>query len=97
MPAGTKAPVQIAFGKAVRRVRKTKKISQEKLAALAGINRGYMGSVERGERNLALQNMEKIARALGVKLSQIIRVMEEERRRVRPPQGASGQGGLTKR
>jgi transcriptional regulator with XRE-family HTH domain len=78
MPAGTKAPVQIAFGKAVRRVRKTKKISQEKLAALAEINRGYMGSVERGERNLALQNMEKIARALGVKLSQLIRIMENE-------------------
>ncbi len=37
-----------------------------------------MGDVERGERNLALQNMVKIAGALGVKLSQIIRVMEEE-------------------
>lgn len=37
-----------------------------------------MGDVERGERNLALQNMAKIAGALGVKISQLMRVMEEE-------------------
>jgi len=37
-----------------------------------------MGDVERGERNLALKNMSKIARALGLRLSQLIRAMEEE-------------------
>lgn len=37
-----------------------------------------MGDVERGERNLALKNMSKIASALGLRLNQLIRVMEEE-------------------
>ena len=37
-----------------------------------------MGDVERGERNLALKNMSKIARALGLRLSQLLRAMEEE-------------------
>lgn len=78
MTRGARTPLQEAFGRAVIRLRKKKKISQEKLAQLAGINRTYMGDVERGERNLALQNMAKIAQALGVKLSQIIREMERE-------------------
>jgi len=78
MTRGARTPLQAAFGRAVIRLRKRRKISQEKLAQLAGINRTYMGDVERGERNLALQNMEKIANALGVKLSQLIRIMEKE-------------------
>ena len=78
MARGKRQPLQVAFGQAVRRIRKTRKISQEALALNAGINRTYMGDVERGERNLALLNMAKIATALSVKLSQIIRVMEEE-------------------
>ena len=71
----------------MRRARKARKISQEKLAELSDINRTYMGDVERGERNLALQNMAKIARALGLRLSQLIRLMEEESRKPgkRPP------------
>ena len=79
MARGKRQPLQVAFGKAVRRIRKTRKISQETLALNAGINRTYMGDVERGERNLALQNMEKIASALGVKVSELLRVMEKER------------------
>jgi transcriptional regulator with XRE-family HTH domain len=75
---GKRIPLQVAFGKAVRKTRKKKAIAQEKLAELAGINRGYMGDVERGERNLALQNMAKIAGALGIKLSLLIREMEKE-------------------
>ena len=78
MTRGARTPLQAAFGRAVIRLRKREKISQEKLAQLAGINRTYMGDVERGERNLALQNMAKIAQALGVKLSKIIREMERE-------------------
>lgn len=59
-------------------------VSQEKLAELAEINRTYMGDVERGERNLALQNMAKIARALGMRLIQLIRIMEKESKRPSP-------------
>jgi transcriptional regulator with XRE-family HTH domain len=78
---GKRDSLQVAFGRAVRRRRKTRKISQEKLAELSEINRTYMGDVERGERNLALQNMSKIARALGLRLSQLIRLMEDELRK----------------
>lgn len=55
--------------------------TQEKLALLAGINRTYMGDVERGERNIALRNMSKIAHVLEMPLSRLIRTMEEEGRR----------------
>jgi len=83
---GKRDPLQAAFGRAIQRARKTRKISQEKLAELAEINRTYMGDVERGERNLALKNMSKIARALGLRLSQLIRLMEEElENRSHPP------------
>ena len=85
MARGKRQPLQVAFGQAVRRIRKTRKISQEALALDAGINRTYMGDVERGERNLALLNMAKIARALGVKLSEIIRQTEREARVSRSP------------
>lgn len=81
MARGKRDPLQVAFGRAIRRRRKTRKISQEKLAELSYINRTYMGDVERGERNLALKNMSKIARALGMRLSQLVRLMEEEIRK----------------
>ena len=41
----------VALGKRVREVRKSKGISQEKLAEMAGIDRSYMGNIERGEKN----------------------------------------------
>jgi transcriptional regulator with XRE-family HTH domain len=61
-----------AFGLAVRRRREALGISQEELAEKAGIHRNYCGEVERGKRNVALLNMAKIARALGVPLSQLV-------------------------
>lgn len=55
-------------------------ISQEQLALAAGINRGYMGDTERGERNIALRNMFKIAVALGIPLSRLASGTERELR-----------------
>lgn len=52
------------FGQRVRHYRKLKNLSQEKLAELSGLHRTYIGSVERGERNITLVNAEKIANAL---------------------------------
>ena len=65
-------PELIAFGNAVRSIRLDKGISQEALADLAGIDRSYMGGVERGEHNLALINIKKITDALEVSLSSVM-------------------------
>ena len=54
------------FGERVRMIRKSKGLSQETLALMCGLDRTYIGGVERGERNISLINMHKIANALGV-------------------------------
>jgi transcriptional regulator with XRE-family HTH domain len=50
----------------IRRMREEKGFSQEKLAALADLHRAYIGQIERGEKNIGLKNLEKIAKAMGV-------------------------------
>lgn len=54
------------FGRRVRALRLRTGASQESLAAAAGIHRTYMGGIERGERNLCLKNIVRLAKALGV-------------------------------
>ena len=61
-------PELAAFGKAVRLVRLEKDISQEALAEMAEIDRSYMGGIERGEHNVSLININKIASALQISL-----------------------------
>jgi transcriptional regulator with XRE-family HTH domain len=60
-----------AFGQRVRQLRHTQGLSQEELAHHVGLHRTYMGGIERGERNPSLKNIAKIARALGVSLSEL--------------------------
>lgn len=60
------------FGQKVRELRQAKGLSQEAFAAECGLDRTYMGGIERGERNLALRNIEVIARTLGISLSQLM-------------------------
>ena len=60
------------FGDKVRALRMDRKISQEKLAELAKLHRTYVGAVERGERNISLINIKKIADALNVPLNQLM-------------------------
>jgi transcriptional regulator with XRE-family HTH domain len=55
------------FGASVRDYRRKAGLSQEKLAALAGLDRTYVGGIERGERNVAVINIVRLARALGVR------------------------------
>lgn len=60
------------FGKRVRAMRGELELSQENFAAECGLDRTYVGGVERGERNIALRNIEKIATALGVSISELM-------------------------
>lgn len=58
--------VLVAFGRQVAAERRKIGLSQEALASKAGIHRTYVGAVERGERNISLLNIHKLADALGV-------------------------------
>jgi len=62
----------IAFGKRVRKVRKGKGISQERLAEIAGIDRSYMGNIERGEKNITLKKAYEICDALEVEIQDLV-------------------------
>jgi len=60
------------FGTRVRELRAEKGFSQESFAAHCGLDRTYVGGIERGERNLALRNIEAIAKALDVTLADLM-------------------------
>ncbi len=70
---GKAADILKRFGLRVRKLRKAKGLSQEAFAADCGLDRTYMGGIERGERNVALRNIEKIAKALGITVSELMR------------------------
>ncbi len=72
-----------AFGLAVRSRRGRLGISQEALAAIAGLHRTYVGSVERGERNVTLKNVSSLARALKTTASQLLADAEKIQRGAR--------------
>lgn len=64
--------ILIQFGKKVRQERDKKGYSQERLGQLAKVHRTYIGMIERAEKNITLTNMEKIARALGKKVNDLV-------------------------
>ena len=59
-----KNPIAVKLGRAIEARRKTRKISQEKLAEMADVSRAYMGCVERGEYSASLQTLARVAKAL---------------------------------
>ncbi|MER6857463.1 helix-turn-helix domain-containing protein [Streptomyces pilosus] len=66
----------VRFGRRVRKLREEANLSQEALADLAHLHRTYIGSVERGERNISLINITRIAQALGVSSSALLAGVE---------------------
>ena len=65
--------LQTRFGERVREVRKSRSLSQEELAELSGMHRTYISGIERGDRNVSLQNLASLAKALGLQLSQLLK------------------------
>ena len=62
----------IALGRRVREVRKGKGISQERLAEIAGVDRSYIGNIERGEKNITLKKSSEVCDALGIDIKYLI-------------------------
>ena len=71
-PKERKTGLQLAFGKIVRAMRTEKKLSQEELADLADLHFTSISSVERGERNISIENIAKLAKALGCQLRDLM-------------------------
>ena len=60
-------------------LREQRGLTQEKLAELAGLHRAYIGQIERGEKNIGLRNLEKIAKALGVDIRVLVDTSKVDR------------------
>lgn len=65
----------------MRRIRLEKMLTQEKVAEAAGLHPNYISSVERGERNISICNIEKIAFALGVCMSELLTDLQPPEKR----------------
>ena len=66
------ADINKQVGARIRKYRLAKGLSQEKLAFEADLHRAYIGQIERGEKNIGVQNLQKIATALKIKISKLI-------------------------
>ncbi|KKQ66321.1 MAG: helix-turn-helix protein [Candidatus Daviesbacteria bacterium GW2011_GWA2_38_24] len=59
------------FGQKVKEERLKQKLSQEQLAMKAGVHRTYIGMIERAEKNITLENIDKVSKALGISISDL--------------------------
>lgn len=69
-------PLEKRFGERVRQLRAKKGWTQDEFAELSGFHRAYIGTVERGETNISLRNVETLARALGVKMADLFKGLD---------------------
>ncbi len=70
--------LQIKLGRTIRRLRNERGYSQEAFANAVGLHRTYMGGVERGERNVGVRNLARIAGALDLPLSKLLALAEQD-------------------
>lgn len=68
---------RVILGKQVRKLRLELNLSQEELAEVVGLHRTYIGAVERGERNVSLDNIVRIAKALNTTASELLADLNE--------------------
>ena len=66
------AEINKKVGERIRKARLAKGLSQEELAFEADLHRAYIGQIERGEKNIGVQNLQKIATALKIRISKLI-------------------------
>lgn len=67
-----KSNINEEVGFNIRRIREERHLSQEELANLAGLHRAYVGQIERGEKNIGLKNLEKIAKSLNISIKVLL-------------------------
>lgn len=66
------------FGKHLRKIRTQNGLSQEELAHYSDLHRTYIGQIERGEKNITLKNLDKIAKSLSLTVSELLDIDEDE-------------------
>lgn len=71
-PGPAQTSVRIALGRRIREIRHAQGVSQEELAHRSGLDRSYVGSVERGERNVSIDNIAALARALNAPIAELV-------------------------
>ena len=64
------------FGKRVKELRQSKGLSQEELAHLAELDRTYIPSIEKGERNVSIEVIQKLSIAFGIKISELLKGLD---------------------
>lgn len=69
------AKIRTAFGNRVRDLRRSRGYSQESLADEVGLHRTYIGAIERGEQNVSIDNIAKLAKALKVNIADLFKGM----------------------
>ena len=77
-----KEPILLLFGNNVQKYRKAQKLSQERLAELAGVHRTYIGMIERAEKNITLCNIAKIAKALNIDITYLLNAKNMPKREI---------------
>jgi transcriptional regulator with XRE-family HTH domain len=76
-PKQKNEPVQKALGERIRELRSKHGWSQEEFADICGLHRTYMGSIERGERNMTIVSVLVVAKHLGLTMSQLLSGLEK--------------------
>ena len=66
------------FGERVREERLKQHLSQEELASRAGVHRTYIGMIERAEKNITLENIEKIGKALNITVDKLLKEYDKQ-------------------